>query len=158
MLFLDEVNELPGKLQRLLAILLGERKHNLGQDWLGGPVCVVSSSTCNLRREMKAGHFRRDLLQQLAIGVLDVPPIRDRVQDLPDICEYMRRRCCVQASVADRPFPHDLMERMLLYPWPGNLNELETFIRRFVALGPEYCGSILSRETDAAAFNRKWMM
>lgn len=158
-LFLHEVNDLPAKLQRLLAVLMGERKENHRDDGDAGPVCIISSSTRNLRREMKNGRFRRDLLQQLAIGVLDVPPIRHRMQDLPTICEYLRHRCCVQAGAVDRPFPHDLMEKMLLYPWPGNLNELETFIRRFVTLGPAYCRLVHDREREAAAAaGQKWLM
>jgi DNA-binding NtrC family response regulator len=154
-LFLDEVNELPSKLQRLLSILLIEQKeaHDAGH----GPVCIVSSSTRDLRREVKEGRFRRDLFQQLAIGVLQVPPLRDRVQDLPEICEYLRCRCSLQAGADDKPFPPDLLERMLLHRWPGNLNELEAFIRRFVALGPENSGFLQSLDTNVGETG-KWVM
>src|SRR5262245_49145853 len=69
-LFLHEVDGLPDNLQRLLAILMTERKENDGHDGDESPVCIVSSSTRDLRREMKGGHFRRDLFHQLAIGVL----------------------------------------------------------------------------------------
>lgn len=157
-LFLREVDELPDNLQRLLAILMTERKEINGQDLEDSPMCVVSSSTRDLRREMKEGHFRRDLFQQLAIGVLRVPPLRERVQDLPAICEYLRRHSCVQAGVEDRPFPPELMERMLLYRWPGNLNELQSFIRRFVTLGPDHCTLYQTVETQVETAVCKWMM
>lgn len=157
-LFLDEVDELPAKLQRLLAVLMTEQKEAGDRYSQYLPVCIISSSTRDLRSEMKKGRFRRDLLQQLSIGVIDVPPLRERVQDLPEISEYLRQRCCERAGVSDRRFPPDLMERMLLHRWPGNFNELETFIRRFVALGPGHCGLAekVSLISDGRA--QKWMM
>ena len=157
-LFLREVDELPSNLQRLLAMLMTERKENNGQDVESSRVCVVSSSTRDLRREMKDGHFRRDLFQQLAIGALRVPPLRERAQDLPAIFEYLRHYNCVEAGVDDRPFPPDLMERMLLYRWPGNLNELQSFIRRFVTLGPEHCTLYQKLGTQVESAVGKWRM
>ena len=157
-LFLREVDELPSHLQRLLAILMTERKEEDGSAMETSPVCIVSSCTRDLRREMKHGHFRRDLFQQLAIGVVRVPPLRERVQDLPAICEYLRHRDCMQAGIDDRPFPPDLMERMLMYRWPGNLNELQSFIRRFVTLGPEHCTLYQKMGTQVENAVGKWMM
>lgn len=155
-LFLDEVNELPGKLQQLLAALMIENSEQ--HDGCCGPVCIIGSSTSDLRREMKEGHFRRDLLQQLAVGILDVPPLRERKEDLPEICEYMRRRCCERTNVADRPFQPDQMERMMAYDWPGNLNELESYIGRFVALGPEHCKLAKHSAAVADRGGENWLM
>lgn len=157
-LFLDEINELPVKLQQLLANLLVEHSEDRNRHSDRGPMCIVSSSTRDLRREIKEGHFRRDLLQQLAVVTIDVPPLRDRTEDLPQICEYLRRRCCRASGVPDRPFPPDLFERMLHHRWPGNFSELESFISRFVALGPKHCAALEDRKPDVSGDPGMWLM
>jgi DNA-binding NtrC family response regulator len=98
-----------------------------------GPLCIVSSSTRDLRYETEEGRFLKDLLQQLAVVTLEVPPLHDRAQDLPAICDFLHRRYCRISGMPDRPFPAELLEYMRLQRWPGNLGELETFISRFVA-------------------------
>jgi len=135
-----------------------ERRENDGRNLDESPVCIVSSSTRDLRLKMKDGNFRRDLFQQLAIGVLRVPPLRERMQDLPEICEYLRHRYCHQTGVDDKPFPPELLQQMLMYSWPGNLNELHSFIRRFVPLGPAHCSFFPSLGSEVECAASKWMM
>jgi DNA-binding NtrC family response regulator len=157
-LFLDEIDELPMKLQRLLANLLVEYRDDHNRQSDRGPICIVSSSTRDLRRETKEGHFRRDLLQQLAVVTIEVPPLRNRMEDLPGICEYLRYRCCRASGMPDRPFPADLWDRMLHHPWPGNFSELESFISRFVALGPKHCDALGNLKPDVSGDPGIWLM
>ena len=156
-LFLDGVDELPVRLQRLLASLLTEHGGDYNFHPRRGPICIVSSSTRNLRDETDEGRFRRDLFERLAVSTLFVPPLRDRMQDMPEICEYLRRQCRT-SGLPDRKFPAHLLDSMLLYAWPGNLSELTTFVGHFVTLGPEHCGAPGSFQASPQAEATSYLM
>jgi DNA-binding NtrC family response regulator len=141
-LVFDRVCALPALAQRGLAQLLVEREEQSpsGRDSL--PIRIIAATTRDLRRQVKQGHFRRDLFDLLAVVTVQVPPLRQRMQDLPELCEYLRLRLCARLGVAGTMFPASMMDRILQYHWPGNICELENFIGRFVSLGPENCGPV----------------
>jgi DNA-binding NtrC family response regulator len=148
-LFLDRVSELSPMAQRGLALLLAEQEKPSAGYRPGTPVRIIAATTRDLREEVKHGRFRRDLFDQLAVVTIQVPPLRHRVQDLPELCDYLRLRSCAKLGVTDRGFPPDIMARILRYHWPGNICELENFIGRFVSLGPEDCGPVEAFATDS---------
>jgi DNA-binding NtrC family response regulator len=146
-LFLNEVSEMPVQIQQRLSIPLSDYDGFEGaeQESDDGKLRIICASTRDLRREVKLGRFRRELFYRLAEVTINVPPLRSRTEDLPIISEYLRLRCCARLGIADTPFPTDLLARMLLYPWPGNIRELENFVCQHVLLGVDR----VSLEDDA---------
>jgi DNA-binding NtrC family response regulator len=137
-LFLDQIGDLPFKLQRRLSHLLDDHDAGKRKDQQQEPVRIICASARNLRREVREGRFRRDLFDHLAVVTIEVPALRERPEDLPEVCEYLRQRYRARFGVGDRVFPPDLLARMLNYTWPGNFCELENFVRRFVTPGCDH--------------------
>src|ERR1035438_8008982 len=129
-LFLNEVSEMTPQIQQRLSIPLADYNGFEGaeQESDDGKLRIICSSTRDLRREVKLGRFRRELFYRLAEVTINVPPLRNRTEDLPIISEYLRLRCCSRLGVADTPFPTGLLARMSRYSWPGNIRELENFV------------------------------
>lgn len=138
-LFLDEVGELSFKGQLRLLHFLPERQDSeyTNQPGRGARTRIISSTTRNLRREVNEKRFRRDLFYRLAAVTLEVPPLRNRMDDLLGIANYLRDHYSKDFGFPDRSFPDQLIERMRSYGWPGNIRELENFVCRYIVLGPD---------------------
>jgi DNA-binding NtrC family response regulator len=127
-LVLDEIGEIPIRLQsKLLSILEDKCVRRIG----GGrniPVDVRIMATTNqdLDRAIREKGFRQDLYYRLAVVTIQVPPLREHPEDIPEIAEYFSRIFCRKpVHILD----HD-MKRMMDYPWPGNVRELRNVIER----------------------------
>jgi DNA-binding NtrC family response regulator len=96
---------------------------------------LITATTRNLRQEAIEGKFRPDLFYRLAVITLEVPPLRERREDLLPIANYLRLSYSAQFAKPDKPFPQKLIERMQHYEWPGNIRELEAFVCRHVTSG-----------------------
>ena len=137
-LFLDQVSELTQQQQRLSSPLADCDEFKTGdQEHIRVKLRIISASTRDHRREVRLGRFRRELFHRLAEVTIDVPPLRSRTEDLPFISEYLRLRCCAQLGMAATPFPPDLLARMRVYHWPGNIRELQNFVCQYVLLGAD---------------------
>jgi len=127
-LVLDEIGEIPIRLQsKLLTILEDKCVRRIG----GGrniPVDVRIMATTNqdLVQAVREKRFRQDLYYRLAVVTVQVPPLRERPDDIPEIAEYFAKLFC-RKSV--RILDHD-MKRMIEYPWPGNVRELRNVMER----------------------------
>jgi len=133
-LFLDEIGELPLTVQPLLlrALQEGEIQRVGADDVRHVDVRVIAATNRNLRREVEAGRFRRDLFHRLDVYQITVPPLRDRRQDVPVLaglfCDLARRRLGL-GPVRIRP---DALAQLESAPWPGNVRELENAISRAI--------------------------
>jgi DNA-binding NtrC family response regulator len=126
-LFLDEIADLTLPLQaQLLQALEGQRLD----------VRVIASTSQNLRELAKAGAFRADLIFRIDVVNLEVPPLRSRNEDIPELAEHFleRSRRRAPASNVER-FSPDAMALMRAYAWPGNVRELEQCVEGLVVLG-----------------------
>jgi DNA-binding NtrC family response regulator len=124
-LFLDEVAELPLDLQpRLLRVLEERAVRRVGGD-RSRPVDVrvVAATNRELEAEVKAGTFRQDLFFRLNAAVVHVPPLRDRLEDLPALVQAALQELGVQARLAD-----DTVAALRAYDWPGNVRELKNVV------------------------------
>ena len=127
-LVLDEIGEIPIRLQsKLLTILEDKCVRRIG----GGrniPVDVRIMATTNqdLVQAVREKRFRQDLYYRLAVVTVQVPPLRERPDDIPEIAEYFAKLFCRKAV---RILDHDL-KRMIAYPWPGNVRELRNVMER----------------------------
>lgn len=136
-LMLDEVGEMPASLQvKLLRVLQeGELRPVGGGQVRAVDVRVVSATARDLQAEVAAGRFREDLYFRLNVVSLQLPPLRERIDDLPLLAEQFLRRC--SARIGKNTVPRlsaDAVRAMMAYGWPGNVRELENRIERALVL------------------------
>jgi DNA-binding NtrC family response regulator len=135
-LFLDEVGELPLAIQVKLLRTIQEREVRPVGHTRSFPVDVriLAATHRDLRLEVAEGRFREDLFFRLNVLTLNVPPLRDRVADIPLLAAHFLERLA-NGSSSVRQVSREAMGILERYGWPGNVRELENTIRRAVALG-----------------------
>jgi DNA-binding NtrC family response regulator/tetratricopeptide (TPR) repeat protein len=154
--FLDEVGEMPLTVQvSFLRFLETGEFRRIGESELSrAKIRVVSATHRDLKAEVRSGRFRQDLYYRLAPVVLEVPPLRERLEDIPLLVEHFLRTYAVAAGKPNLKLAAAVAEAFLSYPWPGNVRELENEVRRIVALsgGHREVGlDLLSAEIAAGA-------
>src|SRR5437868_15410389 len=124
-LLLDEIGELDGKVQaKLLRVLDGVAYYRLGGSRkVAVNVRVIAATNRDLELEVHAGKFRRDLYHRLTQFQLQVPPLRERLEDISALAELFLRQHAPAAKFSD-----EAMQSLLRYPWPGNVRELKNVI------------------------------
>ncbi|MBZ9814586.1 sigma-54-dependent Fis family transcriptional regulator [Mesorhizobium sp. CA7] len=135
-LSLDEIGEMPLEIQPFLLRVLEERVvHRIG-DNRGRPVDVrlVASTNRDLKQEVAAGRFRRDLYYRIGAVSITVPPLRDRGEDVLLLIEHFNRK--IAAASGDEPleFSQEAVAALLAYRWPGNVRELKNLVGRLHVL------------------------
>ena len=138
-LFLDEIGELPLLMQpKLLRALQEGRITRVGdQREREVDLRIIAATNRNLVREVEEGRFREDLYYRLNVVPLDMPPLRERRDDIPLLVEHFARRARRRHGVSVGPFPGAVMKRLLDHPWPGNVRELGNTVERLVLLAEE---------------------
>ncbi len=146
-LFLDEIGELSSALQpKLLRVLERREVRRLGTETVRPvDVRVIAATNRDLREEVNAGRFRSDLFFRLGVLEVRLPPLRDRLEDLPLLCEHLAGGDARLLAVArDQVFLDGLRRRA----WPGNVRELRNYLQRSSVMGdaqePELAGDPLS--------------
>ncbi len=136
-LFLDEISELPLSLQTRLLRVLEERKlRPVGSEReVSVDVRIIAASNRDLAAEVAAGRFRQDLYYRLAVVDILIPPLRQRVEDIPDLVRHFMRQLSLQLGVAPLALSHEIVTRLAAYSWPGNVRELRNFVERSMILG-----------------------
>jgi len=135
-LFLDEVGELPGELQTTLLGALERRRFTRvgGHEEVSVDVRVVAATNRDLRSEVNSGSFRLDLYYRLAVVTLEVPPLRERAEDIPLLVEHFLE-AEGHGGPVERVIPPDTLAELLRYRWPGNVRELRNFVQGTLAMG-----------------------
>ncbi|HLL24883.1 MAG TPA: sigma 54-interacting transcriptional regulator, partial [Kofleriaceae bacterium] len=136
-LFLDEVGELPLGLQTKFLRVLEERRFERvgGQKAIEVDVRVVAATNRDLADMVKRGTFREDLYYRLSVIQVEVPPLRERLDDVPLLAEHFLVRYRTQAARRISGFSHDALAAMTRYSWPGNVRELRNAVERAIVLG-----------------------
>ena len=136
-LFLDEVGELPLGLQTKFLRVLEERRFERvgGQKSIEVDVRVVAATNRDLADMVKRGTFREDLFYRLSVIQVEVPPLRERLDDVPLLAEHFLARYRQQAARRITGFAPDALAAMMRYSWPGNVRELRNAIERAIVLG-----------------------
>jgi DNA-binding NtrC family response regulator len=98
-------------------------------------VRVVAATNRPLEEAVRAGTFRRDLFFRLQVVQIDVPPLRDRLDDVPLIADHFLKRFVRETGRKIRGFTPAAVEKLKVYTWPGNVRELRNVVERAVALG-----------------------
>ena len=137
-IFLDEIGELPLDLQVKLLRVLQESEF----ERLGNPntkkvnVRIIAATNRNLEKAIAEGIFREDLYFRLNVFPITLPPLRDRVEDIPLLVEHFTRKFSKKVGKPIKKIPRRVMETLEAYHWPGNIRELENIIERAVILSP----------------------
>ena len=149
-LFLDEIGEMPLPLQaKLLRALLEGEVQRVGSDApLTVDVRVLAATNRDLREEVARRRFREDLYFRLNVISLEVPPLRDRGEDIPVLAAHFLERFAGRNRKSIRGFSPQAVDSLLRYAWPGNVRELENAVERAVIL----CnGDLITRRELPAA-------
>jgi DNA-binding NtrC family response regulator len=135
-LFLDEIGEIDASIQVKLLRFLGERTfERVGSNkTLTADVRLVAATNKNLAELAKTGVFREDLLFRLRVVEIWLPPLRERLEDIPLLAQAFLREFALENEKPVKSFTADALESLLHYPWPGNVRELRTAIERGVVL------------------------
>jgi DNA-binding NtrC family response regulator len=136
-LFLDEVGELPLALQTKFLRVLEERRFERvgGQKSIEVDVRVVAATNRDLVEMVKRGTFREDLYYRLSVIHIEVPPLRERLDDVPLLAEHFLARYKQQAARRITGFSREAIDAMTRYAWPGNVRELRNAVERAIVLG-----------------------
>jgi len=133
-LFLDEIGELPLELQpKLLRVIENGEFERLGSSKTQKvDVRVISATNRNLEEEVQKGAFREDLWYRMNVFPITMPPLRDRVDDIPLLVNFYVQRISKRLGKVIEIIPLNAMDALLQYHWPGNVRELENVLERAV--------------------------
>lgn len=138
-LFLDEVGDLsPATQSKILRALQEREVHPLGAS---RPVAVdvrlIAATNLDLTAMVAAGRFRRDLVYRLNVISVEIPPLRDRPEDVLALATYFTKRHAARLGIPPRPLAPGAVDAILRHDWPGNARELENAIERALVLGTD---------------------
>jgi PAS domain S-box-containing protein len=135
-IFLDEIGEVPMETQLALLRVLQERQFERvgGGDAIPVDVRIIAATNRDLSVAVTAGTFRSDLFYRLNVFPIDVPPLRDRKEDIPLLLEYFVRRFADKMGKHIRGIDKRTVELCQAYGWPGNIRELQNIVERSVIL------------------------
>jgi formate hydrogenlyase transcriptional activator len=150
-LFLDEIGELPLDTQvKLLRVLQEQEFEPVGSSkTVHVDVRIIAATNRDLANEMRDGRFRSDLFFRLNVVPLTVPPLRERRDDIPLLVAYFLSRFTKKFGRPIDAVARETMDRLIKYPWPGNIRELQNVIERAVVLSS---GSVLRLGSDFLPF------
>src|SRR6202043_1476188 len=135
-LFLDEIGDVPPAIQVKLLRVLQEREF----ERLGGTrtvkvdVRLIAATNRDLRAALEEGTFREDLYYRLNVVPIDIPPLREHKEDIPDLVKLFLARFCQGAAAQPLAVSPAALEQLMAFHWPGNVRELENVIERACAL------------------------
>jgi transcriptional regulator with GAF, ATPase, and Fis domain len=148
-IFLDEVGELPPETQIALLRVLQEREFERvgGTRSIRTNVRVIAATNRNLQVAIQAGTFRSDLFYRLNVFPIDMPPLRERREDIPVLVEYFVDHCARKVGKNIQGITKESLDLFRSYPWPGNIRELQNVIER----------SVIMCETENFSVDKTWL-
>ena len=138
-LFLDEIGDMSLSAQAKVLRALQENKITRvgGESEINVNVRIIAATNKNLKEEIQKGNFREDLYHRLSVIIINVPPLRDRLDDIPELIEYFVENISNEMGKPAPTFTQDAIEELQKYRWTGNIRELHNVIERLVIL----CGN-----------------
>lgn len=137
-IFLDEIGDMSLNLQvKLLRMLQEKCFEPVGStQTVNVDVRVIAATHQDLEKMVQEGKFRQDLFYRLNVIPLQIPPLRDRLDDMPLLIDYFAKKSCRENNVSSPLFDADTIKILSSYKWPGNVRELQNTIERLVVLKP----------------------
>jgi DNA-binding NtrC family response regulator len=138
-ILLDEIGEMPPSLQaKLLHVLQDQQFSRLGsRSVIKVDVRILAATNINIPEALANKRLREDLYYRLNAFTLQVPPLRDRKEEIPILLKHFMAHMAEQYARPQLPFSPELMQACMNYSWPGNLRELNNFVKRYLVLGDD---------------------
>ena len=138
-LFLDEIVDMSLKAQSKTLRIIQEQKFERvgGSRTIHVDVRVIAATNKDLETEIEKGTFRDDLYFRLNVIPIQVPPLRERGEDIPSLVDEFLREISLNTNLASKEFSKDALEVLKKYHWPGNVRELKNLVERLVIMTPE---------------------
>jgi two-component system, NtrC family, response regulator AtoC len=138
-IFLDEISEMPASLQnKLMNILQDKYFFRVGGDTrVAADVRILAASHTRIEQLLSEGKMREDLYYRLSAFSIYVPPLRKRKEDIPLLLGHFMSRLARHYDIQARTFSSAVLHACQAYTWPGNLKELESFVKRYLVVGDE---------------------
>jgi two-component system, NtrC family, response regulator AtoC len=138
-ILLDEVAELPANIQAKLLQVLQDKQffHLGGEAMIEVDVRILAATNVDVQQAIADRRFREDLYYRLCAFTINLPPLRERQDEIPVLLRQFMQRIAAQYSRAPLPFSDQLIDACLHYSWPGNLRELQNFVKRYLVMADE---------------------
>jgi nitrogen regulation protein NR(I) len=139
-IFLDEIGDIPVMVQSKILRVLQERTFQRlgGNETFHSDARVLCATNRDLEKAIAANNFREDLYHRLNVVMLQLPPLRERLEDIPRLIDYFLSRHSRMAGVEKPPLAADALQALVNYSWPGNVRELEHLAQRLIIFGGGY--------------------
>ncbi len=135
-IFLEEVAEIPARLQSRLSDFLSDEFRRAGNsDAASSEVRILAASSANLEHALAGKQLREDLYYRLSAFTVNVPPLRQRKDEIAILLRYFMHKLARHYNLPPRGFSSTVLDACQHYSWPGNLKELETFVKRYLVAG-----------------------
>ena len=136
-IFLDEIGDMSLSAQAKVLRALQENKiQRVGSDRdIKVNVRIIAATNKNLKKEIKEGRFREDLYHRLAVILIKVPALKDRIEDIPLLINYFTKKIALDQGVAQKEFLPEAIDLLKDYEWTGNIRELRNVVERLLILG-----------------------
>ena len=160
-IFLDDVDDIPLEMQVKLLRVLQEREFERvgGEETIPVNVRVICATKKDLKKLVQEGSFRQDLYYRLHVVTVQLPPLRERREDIPLLATYFIKKYATHQRVSVNSISQETLNLLLSYNWPGNIRELENVIEHAVAfctsdtiIPKNLPGNLLERETPSGIF------
>jgi len=169
-IFLDEIGEIPLSTQVLLLRVLQNRCFERvgGERTIEVDVRVIAATNKDLKKEIAAGRFREDLYYRLNVFHIHMPPLRERKEDIPLLCDYFLKKFCKELRKEIKGFTPNAMKTLINYDWPGNVRELENVVYQVTILAkkevisrdllPAHIIGYTKKDTSLAEYEKKLIL
>ena len=156
-LFMDEIGDMSLKAQSKTLRILQEQKFERvgGSRTIYVDVRVIAATNKDLEAEITKGTFRDDLYFRLNVIPINVPPLRDRVEDIPELLKEFLKELSVNTNLPPKEFSEEAVEILKKYQWPGNVRELKNLVERLAIMAPE---KVIQAGDIPAPFNQEAAM
>ena len=137
-LFLDEICDMSQNAQAKVLRVLQEMKLERvgGSETISVDVRVIAATNVDIKRAVEEGKFREDLYFRLNVIPIEVPPLRNRKDDIPVLVNYFLQKFYIEHGLSEKTVSTDAMERLVSYEWPGNVRELKNLVERVSIMVP----------------------
>ncbi|MDH5560387.1 MAG: sigma-54 dependent transcriptional regulator [Deltaproteobacteria bacterium] len=135
-LFLDEIGDMSLKTQaKILRVLQEQRFERVGgTKMFEVDVRIIAASNKNLQEEITAGHFREDLFYRLNVIPIEIPPLKDRTEDIPLLIRHFFSQYSNHSSASEKTISKQALKCLMDYHWPGNVRELKNIVERMIIM------------------------
>lgn len=156
-IFLDEIGEIPLALQvKFLRAIQEKEVTPLGSSRpVKVDVRIIAATNRNLEEEVRKGAFRDDLFYRLSVVPLHIPPLRERREDIPLLIEHFVTAFSKEYNVEPKRLAPEALEKLIAYPWPGNIRELQNVIERVFALSQSAAITLADLPVSISGFEER---